>query len=484
MNGIALDRSEALVFPRSAATVARPSDRARGQSAIGADGRIKGRRLAGFSLLSMPLAAVEVPLSTYLPPLYAAMFGFDLATIGLIFLLARLWDAVIDPGIGILSDRTRTRWGRRRPWIAAGGVIFLIGLVPTFLPPSWFGPAALAASLFVLYLGYSMIATPAAAWGGELSTQYHERTRIATYSHVIIAVALLLALVVPSLTAKRFLNHPEWQLAAMGAMVAVLWLPAMIGGLFSVPEPEVGPRPTQKVDFLRTVGSAFGDPYLRRVLASNFAVRFAQGTRTALFVFVVSVFMGLPQYAPHLFLFQYIFGIMAGPLWLAIGRRIGKTRAAVAGEVAQVLINLGLLFLTPGNIALLLGLTLAQGLSQGSGNLMLRAIVADVADHHKLAKGEDRTGLFFSVFSLSDKAGLAAAIGITLPMVAWLGFDPNTTNSPAALQGLIAVFAIGPAIGHAISAALIAGFPIDEAKHDEIRRQLAANAVAHPATTN
>jgi Na+/melibiose symporter-like transporter len=85
------------------------------------------------------LAAVEVPLSTYVPPLYASAFGFSLGTVGLIFLLARLWDAVIDPAIGLLSDRTRSRWGRRRPWIAAGAAIFALGAVPVFLPPAWFG---------------------------------------------------------------------------------------------------------------------------------------------------------------------------------------------------------------------------------------------------------------------------------------------------------------------------------------------------------
>ncbi|MFX6269925.1 MFS transporter, partial [Acinetobacter baumannii] len=70
-------------------------------------------RLVRFAAMAMPLAAVEVPLTTYVPPLYASLFGLGLPTIGAIVLLARLWDAVIDPAIGLLSDRTRTRFGRR-----------------------------------------------------------------------------------------------------------------------------------------------------------------------------------------------------------------------------------------------------------------------------------------------------------------------------------------------------------------------------------
>lgn len=436
--------------------------------------RISAGKLARFAALGMPLAAVEVPLSTYVPPLYASAFGFDLATVGLIFLAARLWDAVIDPGIGILSDRTRSRFGRRRPWIAAGGAIFLLGAVPVFLPPAGFGPVLLSAALFTLYLGYSMIATPYAAWSGELAGQYHERTRIATYAQVMTSLALLLALVLPSLMAARFTGAPRLELAAMGAMVAVLLLPALALGLTALPEPPLAPAPIERDSFGRALRLVFTDRLLLRVLASNFAVRLGQGIRTAIFVFFVAHYIGRPTWAPGLFLLQYLFGILACPIWLAVGRRIGKSRAAVAGELAQAAINLALLLLAPGSVALLFALTVAQGLAQGSGNLMLRAIVADVADHHRLTTGHDRIGLFYSVFSLSDKAAFAVAVGVALPLLAWLGFDPSRSNPPAVLEALKAVFALGPALAHILSAAIIRGFPLSETSHGEIRRMLAA----------
>lgn len=442
------------------------------------DSRVGSRRLFAFSAIGMPLAAVEVPLGTYVPPLYASAFGFDLATVGLIFLAARLWDAVIDPGIGLLSDRTRTRFGRRRPWIVAGGAIFALAVVPVFLPPPSFGPAALSGALFTLYLGYSMIATPYAAWGGELSQQYHERTRIQTYQQIMISVALLLALVLPTLLVSRFAHQPRLQLAAMGAMVLFLLLPALTFGLRALPEPDPGPRQSGGLELGKALRLAFGDTLLRRVLISNFSVRLGQGVRTAIFVFFVAHFMGKPDWAPGLFLFQYVFGVAACPIWLAIGRRLGKERSAVAGELAQVAINLGLLMLTPGNMALLAFLTVAQGLAQGSGNLMLRSIVADVADQHRLDTGHDRIGLFFSVFSLSDKAAYAAAVGIALPLLAWLGFDPRQPNDPVVLDNLKLVFGLGPALAHLVSALVIRGFPLNEERHAEVRRKLAARDAA------
>jgi Na+/melibiose symporter-like transporter len=283
----------------------------------------------------------------------------------MIFLFARLWDAVIDPAIGTLSDNTRSQWGRRRPWIVAGALIFALGAVPVFLPPPWFGPAALGIALFVLYLGYSMIATPFAAWCGELSSLYHERTRITTYSQALVAVALLLALVLPSVLAQHLAGQPRLELAAMGAMVFVLLALTLPLGISALPETPAGPRPLERPGLKATLAVILSEKLLLRVLLSNGAVRLGQGVRTALFVFFISSYMGHPSWAPGLFLLQYIFGIMACPIWLAIGRRIGKTRAAVSGELVQVAINLSLLLLTPHGVPLLIALTVIQGLAQG-----------------------------------------------------------------------------------------------------------------------
>jgi Na+/melibiose symporter-like transporter len=104
---------------------------------------------------------------------------------------------------------------------------------------------------------------------------------------------------------------------------------------------------------------------------------------------------------------------------------------------------------------------------------MLRSMVADVADDNRLRTGEDRTALFFSAFSISSKAGMAVAVGIALPLVGWLGFNPQAaTNTPEALSGLLYVFALGPAAAHLLSAWLIHGFPLDERRHAQIRRAL------------
>lgn len=435
---------------------------------------LSGWRLAAFSSINIPLAAAGLPLSVYLAPIYAQKHGLTLTAIGLAFLFGRLWDAGIDPMVGLLSDRTRSRWGRRRPWIAAGGVLFAVSAGLLFFPQGRVTAFYLGISLFFFYLGWSAIQIPFLAWCGEISGRYDERTRISAFSMVATASALLVTLVLPTIAGQLRPGDGKLQLALMGGLVLTTIVPALILTLRAFPEaahlPPTAPRPQLGA----SVRAVLGNRLLLRVLGSDFAVTLGQNIRASLIVFFVTFYMARPEWAAGLFLFQFTFGVVAGPIWMRIGYRFGKHRAAVAGELTQAVINLGLLLVRPDTFGLLLALTLAQGLAQGSGNLMLRAIVADVADKHRLDTGEDRTGLYFSVFSLTGKAATAVAVGIALPLVASLGFDPSTGNSPGALDGLLIVFALGPALAHALSAWLIRGFPFDAAAHANVRRQLEA----------
>lgn len=444
----------------------------------------KAWRLAAFASLGAPMAAAGMPLAVYLPPFYAQELGLGLGMVGAVFMLSRVWDAVSDPVVGLLSDRTRSRFGRRKPWIAAGAPLFALSIAAVFAPGLFGvrpGAAWLGAWLVLLYLGWTMIQIPMLAWAGELAAQYHARSRIQAFVHVAHALGLLLVLVLPAgldaLAARAGVAaSAQVKLAAMGGFVLLVFLPTLVLALSLNAEPPA--PPVRRARFGAQLASALRDRLILKVLASDFAVTLGQLIRSSLFVFFVSAYMGRPGLAAGLFLLQFVFGVFAGPIWLRIGYRLGKHRAAVAGELVQVAINLGLLFVLPSSLPLLLTLTIAQGLAQGSGNLMLRAIVSDIADKQRLETGEDRGGLLFSAFSLAGKAATATAVGVALPLVGALGFRPGGPNTPDALLALKLVFALGPALAHAASAWLIAGFPLDEARHRQIRQALDARATA------
>ncbi len=442
------------------------------------EGRLPTGRLIAFASLMLPVTAAQMPIAVYVPALYAQHFAFPLAILGAIFLGERIWGTFTDPLIGMLSDRTKSRFGRRKAWIVAGAIVYALATVFLFFPGLTFIPVTpiyLGVVLFAFYLAWSMIQIPYLAWSGEVSGEYHERTRIAMYQGVAAALSLLLVLMLPTIIDQIAPKNAVLKLAAMGGVILVSLPVTLLLTLRAFDEPARLAEAKPHLSLRASLRVVVRESALLRVLFSDLAVSMGQGIRATLFIFFVTIYMGLPKWGSGLFLLQFLFGIIAAPIWAAVARRFGKHRTAVAGELTQVVINLGLLLVVPGQLPLLLGLTVAQGLAQGSGNLMLRSMVADVADRQKLETGEDHTALFFSVFSISMKAGMAIAVGIALPLVAWFGFNPAAKiNTPAALHGLALVFALGPAIAHLISAALVYGFPIDEARHAEIRKALAA----------
>jgi GPH family glycoside/pentoside/hexuronide:cation symporter len=447
------------------------------------DCRLPAWRLAAFASLGVPLAGAGLPLSMYVPAYYGQMIG--LTVVGGVFMLTRLWDMISDPLIGLLSDRTRTRFGRRKPWIAAGGVIFAISTWAIFLPGGHVNPVYLGAWLFAFYLGWTMMQIPFSAWSGELSARYHERSRVQTFVQTATAASYVAVLALPSLLDQGAHPSPAANVHAMGVFTLLVLGPALTLVLSSAKEPAMAPIAREPRPSLRaTLAALAQDGLLLRVLVADFAVVTAQTIRTSLFVFFVVGYLGLPKWGAALFLLQFIFGVLASPIWLRVGYRFGKSRAAVAGELTQVAINLGLLLAAPGALVWVFALTVAQGLAQGSGNLMLRAMVADLADKQRLESGQERTGLLFSVFSMSAKLGTAIGVGVAFPLVAWLGFRPGVVNTPQALMGLKLVFALGPAFSHLLSAALIMRFPLDERRHADIRAALdrtPTNALPLPA---
>ena len=175
------------------------------------------RVLLAYGLPGLPLAVVGLPLFIYLPTFYAETIGIDLATIGLILLLVRLCDVMTDPLVGVLSDRTRGRFGRRRPWILASLPVLCLSIYFLFVPPESAGVTHLLIWSLLLYLGWTMIQLPYAAWGAELSSDYHDRSRVTGVREVFVIIGTLIAASVPLLVGGE--DQPD---PALGQVLSVL----------------------------------------------------------------------------------------------------------------------------------------------------------------------------------------------------------------------------------------------------------------------
>jgi hypothetical protein len=134
--------------------------------------------LAAYSGPMIAMSIVNMLLIAYLPNFYAAEIGISIATVGLIFMGARAFDAVIDPVIGNLSDRTRSRWGRRKPWLAFGVPAFMVTTWMFFQPPVGVGMTYLLGAAFLFYVTYALVIIPYVSWGAEIRRDYEGRTKV------------------------------------------------------------------------------------------------------------------------------------------------------------------------------------------------------------------------------------------------------------------------------------------------------------------
>jgi Na+/melibiose symporter-like transporter len=404
--------------------------------------------------------AFNIPLQVFLPAYYASGVGLPLQTVGTVFFIARLWGALSDPIVGWASDRTRTPYGRRKPWILLGGTLFLVGSLALFNPPAGVGVAWLALWLVLTSLGWTATSTPLYAWGGELSREPRQRSRVQAYIQSAASIGIFCVLLLPAALDSLGLGTPAQRIQLMGAFIAatlIVGLP-LIGFFFW--ESSIG-VPTVPASGPGGLMGLLRDPVLWRIVASDFCVTLGQGARGAVFVFYVSQYMHL-RVASLLLLLQYGFGIVASPLCARISYRLGRTRTLIMAELLQAAINLLLLLVTPQRLGLLLALTIAQGLAQGSGNLMLRSMIYDVADHHRLRSGLERAGILSSIFNVTTNAAFAIAVGVAFTILARFGFHGAGQNSSEALAALVVFFSVGPALGHIASALLVVGLPFHD----------------------
>lgn len=193
-------------------------------------------QLIRFAAIAVPIYAAAQPVAAYLPAIMAKDFGLSLGTLGLLMLIGQIINSVLDPVIGTLSDHTRARFGRRRTWIATGGLTFTAGAVLLFFPPPGGSIVWLATGLILFYAGSSAVQTPLLAWSGELSSDYHQRTRITAYITVLVAVALVVTLAVAAVGDRLFQGDGRMRLALFGALVLVTALPGLWLTLTAAPD--------------------------------------------------------------------------------------------------------------------------------------------------------------------------------------------------------------------------------------------------------
>ena len=441
-----------------------------------------------YGAVNLPTSVVGLPIALYIPAFYSEDLGLSLAAVGLLITLSRLTDVVTDPLIGTLSDRWNSRIGRRKPWVLLGTPLKLLALWMLFVPEGAFSktlwsslggnPEAGVTNLYffvwisLLYLGFTLVDLPYRAWGAELSQDYDERSRITGVRESFGYGGILMALIIPLVLAYGFeLQGASNALFGVAVAVAVLMpvLTAPALAFVHEPPPESIGRP--RVGFRQGLAIIWQNEPLRRLV---FCLVFFAGAITmtaSLSFFFVRHVMEEPfdRYA-FFILAYYLSSTLAIPIWLRISTRIGKHKTVVLGIGWLSLWSAFIPLLGPGDFWVFFAIMLLKGSAIGALAFLPTSMAADIVDLDTIQTGEQRTGLYFSIWGMVNKSAVALGVFVATHGVVYFGFDPaSDENDATAKFALACLYSIVPAALACITLPVLWRYPITRESQMETR---------------
>lgn len=425
----------------------------------------------------MSLNSMLVPLLILLPPFYSVEIGLDVAVVGSVFMLARMWDALTDPIIGAISDRKMTRWGRRRPWLVAALPATLAATWFLLNPPAEAGYVWLGVWLFLFYAFWTMMFIPYQSWGAELATDFNERTRIAGYRDGASFLGYLLATLLPLIVLQIIMGvaQPTYGqiLSLVGIFFAVSLPLTVFFCLRTIPEVKRGP--SQPILWSHLQGILLRNkPFQRLTLAYAFD-RVAMGTYFAAMPLLLPMGLGLAKFFLVLAVINSVAALLFSPAWVRLSYHIGKHVSYCVANGVTMLSYAMFFFMPSGSIAWALATFVVLGIGNAGTLITAPSMMADCVDYDHLQSGVEQTGAHMACLSTVTKIGFALGIGIGLNVVGLFGFDGQAVEqSEAALLGLRFVTGGIPMLLLILPILIMWRFPLDRDNHANIRRELDA----------
>lgn len=407
-----------------------------------------------YALPAVPLAALYLPLFTYVTPFYFSDRGVDLAALGWVWIAIRGIDALSDPLMGWASDRTRSRFGRRRIWLALSVPVICLATWQVFVPPAEAGLAHAALWLFVLTLGWTMAQTPYAAWGAEIADSYDARTGITAWREGMVLLGTLLA------TILYFAGGEGGDGLRSVAFLILVLLPLTVAtATRQMPEPARPRSAAPKLaGGLRAL--ARNGPF-RQLLTAFFVNGAANALPASLLLFFVEYRIGAPDALGWLVPLYFLAAIGGIPAWLWISRRFSKHQAWRGGMVFACAVFAFVPFLDDGDVVAYAVIVFLTGLALGADMALPPAIQADVIAYDTQLTRAHRAGLFFALWQIATKTALAISSGLGFILLGWAGFAAATGNTPEALLALSLLYGAAPVALKLLAVLLLRGFPLD-----------------------
>jgi GPH family glycoside/pentoside/hexuronide:cation symporter len=442
--------------------------------------RVPLARKVSYGVGELPIGIRMSAFGFVLFPFYTDGALLPPALVGAAIAIGRVWDGLNDPLMGWLSDRTRTRFGRRRPYVGAMILPLAAGFAAIWLPPSGLSSmetfAYLVVSLCLFDVFYGFYATPYLALGAEMTTDYAERARVVATRAVVHNAGLLLGGggFVAIATA---LGGDHGAYGQAGTVLAAIMLVGGVVAFFGTREPAIAAE-TTPASFRSLVADLRSTLHLhsfRALVLASAVLLVGSSMSQALSLYVFRDAFGAVERAGMVILVYLLSATLAFPAWAAAAARIGKMGALRICLLWSAVSHCVAIFIEPSwPFAATLALIALAGAGAG-GYILPVAIAADIFDEDELATGRRREGAFFGVWTLVMKLAAAvgiAVVGIVLPS---LGYQAGLERqSPETLWALKLAWGPGIAVFFVLTFLLLRRFPLTMERHQAIQAALKA----------
>ncbi len=436
------------------------------------------RRKLVFSIAEAAIGVKNASLNQFLLFFYADVVRLAPALVGTAIAVSRLWDALVDPVMGYLSDTARTRWGRRRPFVVGAALPLGVSYFLLFTPPRAFGETGLFVYLLLsyalLFTVFTVFATPYFAWGAELVHDYHERTVLVQTRGLFTIAGGIVGSAVPVWIASQFADV-RFGYGVMAAGLGVLITAAILSSGLSVRElpPATGIRTASVAHFLRGMRQTLRNGAFALVFVTFCLITVAGAMAQSVHLILIKYWLDLYEFFPVLALVFAFSAAASFPLWQGLSRRVGKRRALLLSLLLACVTPYGWLLMRPGARMPMVVFFMLSGGAAGSLTLAVSSAV-DMIDQDELETGERREGAYFGLWSLGLKSmsALGALLGGVL--LAWAGYQPNAVQRPETLFWLRMIVAPLPATMHLIGYLVFRRFPFEATDVVRIQAELAA----------
>jgi GPH family glycoside/pentoside/hexuronide:cation symporter len=383
--------------------------------------------------------------------------------VGALFALAKLWDAISNPFVGSWSDRTRSRFGRRRPFLLGSLPLLVVGFLMLWSPPAGFGTLATiawtGAGLFAFHTGFAFYTIPHVAMGAELSADSHQRTRLFAGRQISFTIGMLLAFAAIQMAMNA--AAPRAATAAMALPAALAAAALLAVTPLAIREPRHDGRGGDSL--AGALHSVLRNPPARLLLLVWFIESFGVGATGTMAPYVAEYVLRRPDVVGTIPAAYVIAGVISIPLWVRISRSRGTRDTWLVAMLLASAAFGGMLFVGPGDVTPIMALLLVAGCAMGCGNVLSASIMADLIDADARATGERKEGVYSASLMFAMKIGISLATAAAGGVLSLVGFVPNVEQTELSLFGIRVLFAGLPCAGFLAGALLFRRFPVPSA---------------------